>query len=763
MNRTLLIILLAFLAVNCNGQSIESIIPAPLSVTKLPGSFVLSTETKISFQLHDHSAASLLTALLYKNVSFKPFGNPLTNQPVTGVMVTDSDTDGLSEEGYRLTISPNLITINAKKAGLLYAIQTLVQLFPLRDTAVVVLPCVKIIDQPRFAYRGLMLDVSRHFFTVKEIKDLLDLMAAYKLNRFHWHLTDDQGWRIEIKSYPKLTQVGAWRVPRKDFYGADAPQPGEKATDGGAYSQEQIKEIVRYAAQRNIQVMPEIDVPGHSMAAIAAYPELSVTKNINTKVNPGSSFARWFPGGGFEMFEDNTLNPADEKVYTFLDKVFGEVAALFPYEYIHIGGDECYKGFWEKDAGVKAFMKKKGIQTTHGLQEYFTGRVAGIIRSKHKKAIGWDEIDNGQLNAGTAVMNRFGENGAISQTKRKIDIVLAPGGNGLYFDYAQSGSDMEPINHGGYAPVWSAYGYNAEYEKMIAGDKKHILGVEACIWTEGMNTVSKINYMILPRMLGLAETAWSALENKNYGRFAGEALNVHLARFDQQGLVYRVPTAFNYTDTTITGKHFRFEFRPPVKGSKIYYTLNNRFPSEADHQYQQPIEIHLEKDKKTVLKTVVVAPSGKRSVVTRTVMINPSPKKAGAFVPKNNGLKYQLSLVSGLIVKIDSGFTSDVGLEKLKKIKDATVKLKGYILVPEDGFYEFSTKRKSAVIILDGAMAFDAGKPYPRFDRSDPLHLEKGFHNLSVDYTEFEGNDEPIVWKKLGGKEQNIQAKDIFY
>jgi len=304
----------------CQAQSqVPAIVPTPASVKMSKGSFIFSAQTVIRADAAERKTADFFTKYLLNTWKFKTIvvssnAKSVTRQPA--VYITTKGSEQLPADGYTLSITPAAITLVGKDAGLFYGIQTLIQLFPVNTQGAAVLPCLNITDQPRFAYRGLMLDVSRHFFTVAQIKDLLDLMAYYKLNRFHWHLTDDQGWRLEIKSYPKLTKIGAWRVPRIEFSGNTLPpQPGEKATDGGFYTQQQVKDIIRYAAERHIEIVPEIDVPGHSMAAIASYPELCVTQNPGIKVNPGSSFAKWFSQGGFEMYVDNTLNPTDEHVF----------------------------------------------------------------------------------------------------------------------------------------------------------------------------------------------------------------------------------------------------------------------------------------------------------------------------------------------------------------------------------------------------------------------------------------------------------------
>jgi hexosaminidase len=620
-----ILILLLSLQQLSHAQQKEGIavIPAPASVNIENGNFIFSKSTIIQADVQDNKTIKFFTDYLLHNWKFKnktAVGKAPIKAP-TVFVITDQGAEKLAGESYRLSVSQAKITLIAKGAGLFYGIQTLIQLFPNERRGTAVLPCVTIADHPRFGYRGMMLDVSRHFFTVDEIKDLLDLMATYKLNRFHWHLTDDQGWRIEIKSYPKLTTVGAWRVPRLgDFGNMEPPQPGEAAADGGFYTQAQVKEIVQYAAERYIQIIPEIDVPGHCMAAIAAYPEFSVTKNPETKVNPGNSFAKWF-SGGFEMYEDNTLNPTDEKVYQFLDKVFDEVARLFPYEYIHIGGDECFKGFWEKDGAVQAFMQKMNIKSTHDLQRYFTARVNKIIVSKKRKMIGWDEIMADSL-TNTTIMNRFGEKGAKAQVKKKMNIILAPGNSGLYFDYAQSHSDMEPSSHGGYSPLWKGYNFDPGYSSLSDEDKQYILGVEACVWTEHIPSVSKLQYMILPRMLALSETGWALAEKKDYHSFSELALPRHLERFDKADYNYRVPTVFNYTDTTLTGNKFQFNWKPSVPGAKIYYTLNDRSPGDADQEYKGPLNFTLSVNKKLILKTIVITPAGRRSVITRTVMEN---------------------------------------------------------------------------------------------------------------------------------------------
>ena len=617
---------LLLLRLSCPAQ----VAPTPASVTMGKGHFVFGPKTLIRSGTADARLVRVFTRYLRRTWKFdNPMltGGPEKGRPGQPVVYLDSQgSETLPAEGYRLSITPDSIVLTGIGAGLFYGIQSLIQLFPNETGTTAILPCLTIEDRPRFHYRGFMLDVSRHFFTTDQVKELLDWMAFYKLNRFHWHLTDDEGWRLEIKSYPKLTQAGAWRVPRIEFGGNTLPpQAGEKATDGGFYTQEQVKEIIRYAADRFIEVIPEIDVPGHCMAAIASYPELSVTRDTGTKVSPGSSFATWFPQGGFKMHVDNALNPTDERVYRFLDKVIGEVASLFPGKYIHIGGDECYKGYWQKDTAVQIFMQQHSIRNTTLLQSYFISRLDEIIRSKGKKMIGWDEICQGDSLGKETVMNRFGEKAAGGQTKQGRDIILASheGNSGLYFDYTQSTSDMEPSHHGGnVTPLWHSFLYDPEYQSLSEENKKHIMGVEACLWTEHVASTSKLYYMAFPRLLGVAETGWTLQSNKSYPFFAKNVLPIHLERFDKAAVNYRVPPATDYIDTTVETADYTFTANIPFPGAKVYFTLDNSFPSETGDLYTGPTLIRVPAGKKTTLKTIVITPSGKRSVVTRALIDN---------------------------------------------------------------------------------------------------------------------------------------------
>jgi hexosaminidase len=566
------------------GQTI-SIIPEPVSIQKEKGNFSLTNSSVIIItpQTEVTKIANYLNAKLKPSTGFELKTSASGNEGIQLLINTTKNTT-IGSEGYTLDVSDKFVSIKANTpAGLFYGVQSLLQLLPAEieakqkaDNTSWQIPAVSIVDYPRFVWRGVMLDVSRHFFPKEYVKNYIDQISRYKFNRFHWHLTDDQGWRIEINSYPKLTSVGAWRVPRTGTFGSnDDPKPGEKPTDGGFYTQEDIKEIIQYAKDRFIEILPEIDVPGHSMATLAAYPELCVTKDSTLKVNPGSDFSTWHGNGKFTMHLDNTLNPADEKVYQFLDKVFGEVSLLFPFEFIHIGGDECYKGFWEKDATVQAFMKKNKIANGEELQSYFTKRLTGIITKKNKKVIGWDEILEGGLAPGAAVMSWRGTKGGIEAAHQKHQVVMSP--NPVwYLDMGQGEPSIEPpiYNHARLREVYA-------HEPLPPGvDSTYILGGQGNLWTEQIPTTYQVEYMTYPRALAISEALWSPKAKKNWDTFAGKVEN-HFVRFDNANVNYST-SMYDPIIAVKKGKKGQFDvtLSTETKDITIHYTYDNTVPNK---------------------------------------------------------------------------------------------------------------------------------------------------------------------------------------
>lgn len=577
----------------------NNIIPAPVSYQNSGSMFMLDNRVSIDVRTENaevQQIAKLFACVISKNntsLPFKKVETPSSTDKSIVFILNQTPDAKLKDEGYELEVTENSIRLQANKpAGLFNATQTLRQLFPAEMEAKdnmsmgfgIVTGC-KITDYPRFAWRGLMLDVSRHFYTKNEVKEYIDMMARYKFNTLHWHLTDDNGWRIEIKSLPKLTEVGAWRVQRYGrFNDRENPKEGEPATYGGFYTQDEIKEIVKFAQDRNVTIVPEVDVPGHSMAALAAYPELACDK-AKKYVNPGTAFSEWFADGTFKMLIDNTLNPSDENVYGFLDKVFTEVAALFPNKYIHVGGDECYHGYWEQDPNCQALMKKKNLKDGHELQAYFMKRVAEIVAKKGKKMIGWDEILEGGLADGAAVMSWRGMKGGIEAAKQGHDVVMSPT-TFAYLDYTQGDPSVE-------FPIYASLSLKKTYqfEPVPDGvDEKYILGGQANLWTEQIPTIRHAFYMTYPRAFATSESVWSPKESKNWDSFVGR-VESHFHRFDvaEQSICKAIYDPI--VKTKKDGDKLLCDLSSDIQGVELYYTTDNTFPDKYTPKFSSTFEI----------------------------------------------------------------------------------------------------------------------------------------------------------------------------
>lgn len=581
------------------AEAQHQIVPAPRSYEVSDGELIISQ----GLQLQQLSESDELKKQLNLFTSeFKKMGIDLGSSASDSlgvktlkIGINETAQDTLGNEGYDLVIEPDGILLMANStAGTFNGLQTLKQLFPVKREVsadgeilpVKIQSCI-IQDAPRFGWRGLMLDVSRHFFTVDEIKAYLDQMAEFKFNVFHWHLTDDEGWRIEIKTFPKLTEVGAWRVERHGRFGADRAQPkkSEKASYGGFYTQEQIKDVIAYAAERNITIVPEIDVPGHAMALLAAYPQYSTKKEF-TQVNPGAKFVDWFDDGTFKMNIENTLNPADPAVYAFLDMMFDEIAALFPGKYIHMGGDECYHGYWEEDPKVQEFMTKNGIKDGKELQSYFVKRVEKIISSKGKKMIGWDEILEGGLAEGAAVMSWRDMKGGIEAVGLGHEVVMTPK-QFVYLDYTQGDYSVENKI---YADLSLKKAYSFEPVPDFVLDPDLILGGQGNLWTEEVPNLSFAFYMTYPRAMAISESLWSPKESKNWENFL-QRTESHFSRFDKKGInvaktIYE-PEIRVYQE----GRKLMCEISNSFSDIEMYYTINNTYPVTFGKKYEGPFEL----------------------------------------------------------------------------------------------------------------------------------------------------------------------------
>lgn len=535
MKKTIIFILLLMQGITLVAEKSNiSIIPKPHSIKPSNGFFEFNEDTKL--YLSNDLAELKTVSTFFSELFTKSSGIKLheTNKKPTNNYVGFIIDHKFEADYYELSVRNNRIIIRANNPkGIFWGIQSLRQLLPvevesssMRTDVKWTVPNVEVKDQPRFGYRGLMLDVARYFYSVDEIKKLIDIMALYKLNNFHWHLTDDQGWRIEIKKYPLLTEVGSWR--RETLVGKFPKGTSEKERKydciphAGFYTQEQIKEVIEYADKRFITVIPEIEMPGHATAALASYPEYGCTGG------PYQVATKW----GVH----NDVFCPKETTFEFLENILQEVIDLFPGKYIHIGGDECPKVRWKNCVHCQNLIKSKELADEKELQSYFIGRISSFLESKGRKMIGWDEILEGGLAKGATVMSWRGTEGGISAAMLGNDVIMTPR-QYCYFDYYQSKSQSEPLAIGGFVPVDKVYNYNPIPKELPVKFSKHIIGVQANLWTEFIADFDKVQYMLLPRLLAMAEVQWTCEENKNYTDFLLRA-EQHKKRLDILELNY---------------------------------------------------------------------------------------------------------------------------------------------------------------------------------------------------------------------------------
>jgi hexosaminidase len=572
------------------------IIPRPEKARKLPGTFRIDSKTTLVFSKHDpnleHNANYLAGCL-------KSAGGPLLQsrelvkgeKPVHAIIL-DLAAPGEkgSPESYRIKVSKDHIIITgASGAGVFYGIQTLLQLLPpeicktVRTNPEIAweVPCAEISDSPRFSYRGMHLDVSRHFFPKEFVKKYIDLIAMYKMNTFHWHLTDDNGWRIEIKKYPKLTGISAWRVDREDLPWRDRPlqKPGERATYGGFYTQDEIREVVAYAKERYITIIPEIEMPAHCISALAAYPQFSCTGGPFT-VPPGT----YWPNS--EIF-----CAGNDSVFTFLQDVLTEVMDLFPSKYIHVGGDEADKSRWKACPKCQARIKAEGLKDETELQSYFMKRIEKFIVSKNRKMIGWDEILEGGIAPEATVMSWRGIEGGIEASRLGHDVIMTPSSY-CYFDFYQADSKFEPEAIGGFIPLKKVYSFEPVPAELTAAQAKHILGAQGNVWTEFIPIPQQVEYMALPRMIALAEVDWSQAKLRDWGDFRLR-LSDQFKRLDYMYVNYSkgsykvdIRTYFDKESNTQKAILSSEQLNIP-----ILYTLDGNDPKPSSAVYSEPIDL----------------------------------------------------------------------------------------------------------------------------------------------------------------------------
>lgn len=655
-------------------------------------------------------------------------------------------------EAYQLKVDASQVVISSpSEAGVFYGIQTLRKAVDVAEGSNVELPAVEIKDQPRFGYRGMMLDVGRHFFSMDEIKTYIDMMALHNINRFHWHLSEDQGWRIEIKKYPKLTEIGSMR--KETVIGHNSGKYDGKPY-GGFYTQEQAKEIVAYAAERYITVIPEIDLPGHMQAALAAYPELGCT---------GGPYEVWTQWG----VSDNVLCAGNDQTIQFIKDVLAEIVEIFPSEYIHVGGDECPKVKWSTCPKCQARIKALGLKSDNKhtkeerLQSYVIHEAEEFLNSKGRKMIGWDETLEGGLAPNATVMSWRGEAGGIEAAKQHHDVVMTPN-TYLYFDYYQSkDTETEPMAIGGYLPIERVYSYEPMPKSLSPEEQKYIVGVQANLWTEYIPDFKQVQYMVLPRMAALCESQWCAPEKKNYEAFlqrVSRLVNIY-AKNGWNYATHIFDVMLDLKPNTETGT--LDAVARTIDNAPIYYTLDGSEPTTASEKYTDVIKI----DKPCTLRTVAIRPSGSSKITKDEISFSKSSMKPITMLQPINK-QYEFSgatvLVDGMTGNMNyktgrwiAFYTND--LEAVIDLKEATEisSMTLHTCVEKDDWI-FDT-RGITVSVSDDNQTFKevASEAYPAMKESDPNQIythELKFDPVKTRYVKVKALSEQKIPSWHGGK-----------
>ena len=568
-------------------ESDIQVIPKPAELKLNEGVFEFTKNTKFVVDLKNELVITNVLIDKFKNT--EGWNLEITNETPSKNYVEFVQDNKLKSEGYNLTVSSEKITISAKDAsGFMYGLETIRQLLPIEIESKEkvlgidwVIPNVEIKDEPRYKWRGLMLDVSRHFFKKEYIKQIIDGLAMHKMNVLHLHLVDDQGWRIEIKKYPKLTEVGAYRVDQEDAHwdGRRVTTAEDKGTFGGFYTQEDIKEIVSYATSKGIEVVPEIEMPAHVMSAIASYPELSC---FETPIG--------VPSGGVWPITE-IYCAGKESTFEFLENVLLEVIELFPSKYIHVGGDEATKTNWAKCPHCKKRMKEKGLHDVEQLQSYFIKRMEKFINEHDRKLVGWDEILEGGLAPDATVMSWRGVKGGVEAAKQGHDVVMTPGTH-CYFDHYQGPQNEEPLAWGGYSPLSKVYTFDPIVDEMTEEEAKHVLGGQANLWSEQIPTESHSQYMIFPRLAALAETVWSPKELRDWNDFSGR-ITTMFKRYEYLGINYAKSAYLVTADTQINMEEKVVEvlLKNEFSNSDIRYTLDGSDLNSTSKKYTESIKM----------------------------------------------------------------------------------------------------------------------------------------------------------------------------
>lgn len=761
---TLALALAAVLA-GCGGpHALTSyhVLPAPRALEPGSGSFELNASTSVVVADGDDGELMRLGEFWAGPVRAAT-GFAL---PVAAAGGEDGGTIRLSlggegpEESYNLSVSGDGVDLSAPgHAGIFYGLQTLTQMLPPEVAAgggpaggavaedggggpagegadragrpagtgpPLEIPEAEIHDAPRFPYRGMHLDVARHFFGPDFVKRYIDLLARYKINRFHWHLTEDQGWRIEIERYPRLTEVGAWRDETHEGHGREDFQ-GDGTPHGGFYTKEEIRDIVAYAADRYVTVIPEIEMPGHSTAALAAYPELACTEG------PFEVARTW------GVFED--IYCPKEETFEFLQNVLLEVMELFPSEYIHIGGDEAPKARWEESPVARAVMEREGLADTDELQSWFIRRIERFLNSHGRRLIGWDEILEGGLAPDATVMSWRGTEGGIEAAKEGHDVIMTPTSH-LYFDYYQGDPESEPLAIGGFLPLERVYAFEPVPDELTDTEAGHVLGAQGNVWTEYMKTPKHVEYMVFPRLFALSEIVWAPEDVRNLEDFQ-RRLPWHLEYLDALGVGYRIPDVGGLEEDRLTLEdEVELSLAAPARGT-IRYTVDGTEPDASSPAYAGPLDLDLEDGPVTVAARIVTEDGREgaarratfaRATLRPAAMVDTATLEPGLTVEMVEGSFRNVARMEREVV-VRREDVDDVGLPPWVPAEEFGLRFGGYLSVPADGVYELRlTSDDGSVLRLGGRVIVDHDGLHGASTAEGQVALAAGVHPLQLHY-----------------------------
>lgn len=721
-----------------SGGPRYAVVPMPAHLVPGSGEFRLDTETRILISERDSALLRPLASVLavpLRAASHLPLpivSAATSDAPANAILIRLSTEPTTGDESYRLVVSERGATLSAASAaGIVNGIATLRQLLPpALDRGA--MPAVEIIDAPRFRYRGILLDVARYYFPPEFLTKLVDMLAMYKFNMLQLHLTDDQGWRVEIKKYPRLTQIGAWR--KETILGQHFdPYVGDGKPHGGFYTQEQIRALVAYAAARHVTIVPEIEMPGHAGAALAAYPELSCT------------------GGPFEVstvwgVHEDIFCPS-ERTFAFLEDVLTEVMQLFPSEYIHVGGDEVPKTRWKASPVAQELIRREGLKNEDELQSYFIKRIERFLSAHGRKLIGWDEILEGGIAPEATVMSWRGIQGGIAAAQQGHDVIMTPTDH-AYLDQYQGDPKTEPLAIGGFLPLDSVYAWEPVPDTLTSAQSAHVIGAQGNLWSEYVPTSTQAEYMLFPRMLAMAEVFWSPKQTRNWDSFLAR-VPAQLARLDALGVNYRVPDPIGLiAERRILEDRTRVSMSTFVPGSVIRYTTDGNDPTTSSPIYRSPIEVRVDAGP-AIVSARLYMPNGRAGSVVRERISRATWHEAGQVRtdPLRPGLLYQYN--EGVFAAADdvttvppsrTGTVPHVALRGDEAPEKYGVHLRGFVHVPDDALYTFYLAcDDGGKLRVDGELVVDHDGQHDATEKAGQVALRAGYHVFDLVYFQAEG------------------------